>query len=319
MSIERIDYTAKDLLMFLGQQESQDIRWGDEFGDDVRHHMEHGHEITGAKLPWQKTHELIRFRPGELTIHAGMNGAKKSMILGQMIQYAAFQGEPGAIMSFEMPIKVTIERLIKQAAATPHPSKEFVQRWLDWSKNRLAFYDKLDTTRSDRVLGALLYVVQELGVKHVAIDSLTKCGLPYGEGSAEKDFLDALTATAKATECHVHLVCHVRKPQNPRGKDGNDPVPSKYDVRGAGEITDFADNVIVHWSNRRWDAINRQIGNRGHHAVSPDDLDYWNNSPAQLMVIEKQRHGAFEGKIGLKFHDSLQFHENKAHHLELQP
>ena len=81
----KVNYTDKDLIAFLGQQESQDIRWGNEYTDELLNHFRHGQVLTGAKLPWPKTHDSIRFRPGEVSIHAGMNGHRKSMVTGQMM------------------------------------------------------------------------------------------------------------------------------------------------------------------------------------------------------------------------------------------
>ena len=33
--------------------------------DELARAVEHGEQITGAKLPWAKTHDLLRFRAGE--------------------------------------------------------------------------------------------------------------------------------------------------------------------------------------------------------------------------------------------------------------
>ena len=81
------NYTDKDLLTFLGQQESQDIRWGSDYEAELLDHFRTGTVLTGAKLPWERTHDLIRFRPGEVTLHAGMNGHFKSMVTGQMMEW----------------------------------------------------------------------------------------------------------------------------------------------------------------------------------------------------------------------------------------
>lgn len=183
----QVSYTDKDLIALLGQQESQDIRWGNEYTDELLDHVKNGQVLTGAKLPWAKTHDLIRFRPGEISIHAGMNGHRKSMITGQMMEWFAAQGEPAGVASFEMPVRDTQKRMCQQAAGTPYPAPEFIRDWAQWNFENLAYYDKLDTTPSTRVLGAVFYMAKDLGCKHIPIDSLTKCGLPYGERGAEKE------------------------------------------------------------------------------------------------------------------------------------
>jgi len=210
MEFSRVDYTDKDLLTFLGEQESQDIRWGNEFEDEFVDFMENGHAITGIKLPWARAEDKFRIRPGEVTIIAGMNGHRKSMILGQVMEWAALAGNRVGIMSFEMPIRDTQQRMCRQAAGCRNVSTQFARDWVRWNHETICYYDKLDTTTSDKVLGAIYYMAKDMGCNVVMIDSLTKCGLPSGERSAEKDFIDALSATAKVFGIHIFLVAHVR-------------------------------------------------------------------------------------------------------------
>lgn len=312
MNFSECQYTDKDLITFLGQQESQDIQWGDAYGEELLEHFRTGTVMTGAKLPWPKTHDLIRFRPGEVTIHAGMNGHFKSMVTGQMMEWFALGGEPCGIMSFEMPVRDTQKRMCQQAAGSPHPAPQFIKQWSQWNHRNLAYYDKLDTTPSTRVLGAVFYMAKELGCKHILLDSLTKCGLPYGERGAEKDFIDALCATAKAFQIHVHLVCHVRKPNN----QGQEYIPNKFDVRGAGELTDLVHNVIIHWADKKKSKLQDRANN--NFTLSPKEQEYLLRS-SQRMIVEKQRNGEFEGTIGLEFHNSLQFNEGRVLRFDMPP
>ena len=67
---------------FAGIQESQHVRPSREFTEDLKERFKHGFQIRGEKLPWAKTHDFIRLRPGELSIWAGINGHRKSMLLG---------------------------------------------------------------------------------------------------------------------------------------------------------------------------------------------------------------------------------------------
>jgi twinkle protein len=302
-SDQDFNYTDKDLLSFLGQQESQKIHWGDHWANDLIEELENGSTLTGAKLPWSDTHDKIRFRPGEVSVHGGMNGHFKSMVTGQMAMWFALQGEPVGIMSFEMPVKVTQMRMCRQAAGSKYPAHDFVRRWSLWNYKHLAYYDHLDTSPSNRVLGAVFYMAKDLGIKHIVIDSLMKCGLPYGERGAEKAFIDALCATAKVFQIHIHLVCHIRKPSGP----DQSKIPTKWDIKGAGEITDLVDNVLVHWSDKKKSELTRKL-NTGR-TLSDTEQEYLLR-PAQRLIVEKQRHGAYEGTIGLEMHDSLQFHKN---------
>lgn len=298
MIIQKINYTDRDLLEFLGEQESQHVEWGNQYSEELLDHFLSRDGLTGARLPWSKTHDQFRLRPGEVTIWAGMNGHHKSMILGQIMQWLAWQdGERVGLMSFEMPIRDTMKRMCQQASGSLAPSEEYIRSWARWNDQRICYYDKLDTTPSERVLGAVFYMAKELGVTHIMIDSLTKCGLPYGERGAEKDFIDALCATAKHFQIHIHLVCHVRKP----GNAGEEHIPTKFDVRGAGELTDLVHNVVICWTDKKKLQLKRRS------QPLSDAEDKYLERPDQRLIVAKQRNGAYEGTIGLYLRDCLQF------------
>lgn len=295
----KVNYTDKDLLAFLGNQESQDVHWGNNFKDALINRFEMGEQFTGSELPWSKTSQQLRLRSGEVTIWAGMNGHFKSMLLGQVIQWIAMKEDvPVGIMSFEMPVADTMHRMVMQAADSKDPSLQFIKDWADWNEDKIAYYDKLDTTRSDRVLGVVFHMAKDLGCKHIMIDSLTKCGLPYGERGAEKDFIDALCATAKVFGIHIHLVCHVRKPHS----GGEEYRPTKFDVRGAGELTDLVHNVIICWADKKRKKL---LASRS--PLSAADSKYLDDNPDQRLIVAKQRGGQYEGTIGLYMRPSLQF------------
>jgi twinkle protein len=300
MNIPNDKYDDKELLEFLGQQESQDINWGDHYAGELAERLETGKLLTGAILPWGKTHNLIRFREGEVTIWAGMNGHKKSMLLGQVMMWFALSQRVG-VMSFEMPVIDTMQRLVYQAAGCV-PSIDFGKQWSEWNHERICYYDQLDTVPAERVLGVIFYMANYLGCKHIKVDSLTKCGLPSGDRDAEKRFIDTLSATAKALNIHIHLVAHVRKPH----QGGEAYQPTKFDIRGAGELTDLVDNVIIVWKDKKLEGI-KQKEQRGG-ILTPDEKTYFDENPDQRLICAKQRRGEWEGNIGLWFHTpSLQF------------
>jgi len=303
MNIPNRNYTDTELIEFLGMQESQDIDWGNAFADQLADWAANGTTLTGDKLPWGKTHSIIRLREGEVSIWAGMNGHMKSMMLGQIMMWIAQEKRVG-ISSFEMSVLSTMQRMATQACGC-HPSAEYVKKWAMWNEEKICYYNKLETTPSDRVLGSMFYMAKELGCKHIVIDSLTKCGLPYGERGAEKEFIDALAATAKALKIHIHLVAHVRKPHQGQ----QESRPTKFDVRGAGELTDLVDNVFIVWMNKRRDQIAQKVD--AGMKLDPADQAYFDDNPSHELICEKQRHGAWEGRINLWFDNkSLQFTPN---------
>lgn len=289
-----------DLIQYLADAsllEGQVIRWGSHWADDLADLAQHGKRIWGDCLPWSKTHGSFRLRPGELTIWAGINGHRKSMILGQIMLNIA-KDSPVCIASLEMKPEETLMRMCRQAASC-YPSASFARKFAAWCEERICIYDQLDTVEEARILGMVYYAAKELGCKHVVIDSLSKCGLPEADYAAEKKFVDRLQWAAKTLKVHVHLVCHMRKGMS------EDRVPNKFDVKGTGGITDMADNVVIVWKDKAKEqaAKKQQAG----QPLSDKELEAM-SSPDQKMIVEKQRHGDWEGAFKFWFDDSsLQF------------
>jgi twinkle protein len=282
--------------------EAQEIHWANHWTDDLADLVKNGHRITGHKLPWAKTHECFRLRSGELTIWAGVNGHRKSMLVGQVMTWIARHSKV-CIASLEMKPRETLLRMCQQAAGC-FPGVDFAREFSEWGENRICIYDQLDTVEAVRILGMVRYAAMELGCKHVVIDSLTKCGLAEEDYAAEKKFLDRLQWTAKRCNVHVHLICHMRKGIS------EDRVPNKFDIKGSGAITDLADNVVVCWKDKRKEeAKKKRMANQTLSEEEQESL----TRPDQKMIIEKQRHGSWEGTFLLWFDDpSLQFIPSEA-------
>lgn len=295
------NYSDQEMMRFIGQQESQDIICAPSLQDQIDTRLREGRTLRGDTLPWTDTHWKIRFGEGQVSLWAGFNGHMKSMLLGQVMMWMSQTVRVG-IASFEMPVIDTMERMIRQAAGCA-PSVQFGREWANWSDNKLFFYDQLDTVPPDRVLGVMYYMATELGVKHMLFDSLTKCGLPAGDRDAEKRFIDTISAAAKALKVHVHLVAHVRKP--PSAVHNKIMIPNKYDVRGAGELTDLVDNVLIVWHDKKRAMLERL---QAKNTLDDKELAYLEENPTHRLIVEKQRHGEWEGTIPLYFHKkSLQF------------
>jgi len=188
--IDFLDYVG-----LIAQQESQELHWASRWADDLADELERGPSITGHKLPWSKTQNVFRIRPGELTIWAGLNGHRKSMMTGQVALWAAREA-PVCIASMEMPPVKTLARMARQAA-TCMPAVEFGRQLASQMENRICIYNQLDTVEAERILGMVMYAANELGCKQVFIDSLTKCGLAEDDRKAEKKFIDRLQWAAQ--------------------------------------------------------------------------------------------------------------------------
>jgi len=119
-----------------------------------------------------------------------------------------------------------------------------------------------------------------------------KCGVGREQYELQADFVDRLCYAAKAHRIHIHLVHHIRK------GDDESRVPNKFDLRGAGEITDLADNVLIVWRNKPKEAKLR------NGKATEEDLQKLD----ALLRVDKQRNGEWEGMVALWHHaDSMQY------------
>lgn len=269
--------------------------------DELVRSVEHGEQITGAKLPWTKTHDLIRFRPGEVTLWQGINGHGKSEMLGQACIGFATQGERVCIASFEMKPQATLKRMLRQTAMNARPSVQAVDRLIDWSRDRLWLYDQQGSVTPPMLYAVARYCADRLKVRHLVIDSLMKCVRGEDDYNGQKDFVDMLCSLARDLAMHIHLVHHAKK-----GED-EDKVPGKFSAKGSGAIVDQVDQMLTVWRNKKKERI-AEAELRKDGEVSADTQD----QPDALLICDKNRHGEWEGRIQLWRHaESLQFTGDK--------
>jgi len=186
------DVDFKKYYKDMGQRESGRIHKPSRWIDQIAERISRGGKPWGDCLPWTKCDELIRLRPGELSIWGGMSGHKKSMLLGWvMCNLAKNYESPVALASLEMPPEETIFRMARQCTGCD-PSVDAVGDFLKWSDERFVIYDELDTVHFQRILGFVYYCAVELGYRHIVIDSLTKCGISPKDSEKGKMFLDKL-------------------------------------------------------------------------------------------------------------------------------
>jgi twinkle protein len=239
----------------------------------------------GAKLPFKKMADKLRFRKGEVTIWTGFNGHGKSLLLGQAVLGFVAQNERVCVASMEMLPEATLERMVRQGEGASRPSREFVDAFLadDCAGQRIWLYDQMGMVNPEKIAAVGGYAADKRGCTHFVVDSLLKCGMGEDDYNGQKRFVDRLCTLARDTGIHVHLVCHSRK-----GRDELTP-PGKMDVRGAASITDQVDNVITVWRNKvKEDAYDT---GKGYNPTDPD----------ALMIVSKQRHGDWEKTCKLWF------------------
>ena len=272
-----------DLLQFMGEQESQYLIRPSDLVNEIRTRFANPPTLTGDCLPWSKTHDHFRFFPGQVTLWAGINGHGKSKLIGQVCAWGLKNS--WLIASMEMLPAETVEGMIKQIAGSEKPSDEYIQRILRWSDKTLWLYDQTDSIKTERILALVRYAAAK-NIHHVVIDSLIKCGIKRDDFVGQAYFVDKLCWLAKTNLIHIHIVHHIRK------NDSEKKIPDKFDIRGAGEITDLVDNVLIIHRNK-----NKEEKPDSHI----DEADCY-------LKIAKQRKLGWEGIFKLWFHkESGQF------------
>jgi len=283
-----------DFLKFLGMQETQYIEPVETFREGLVDRAKNGFILTGERLPWEKAESKIRLRLGEVSIWAGINGHGKSLILGQVLAWLP-RDVKCLIASLEMKPVATLERMCRQTLGGGFPTEKYINEFIEQTDN-IHIYDQTDSVEPDRILGMCHYAAQELGIKHIMIDSLMKCGISPEDYPKQKEFVDRLCWAAKSENIHIHLVHHVRKTSG-----GESSRPDKFDIKGAGEITDLVDNAFIVHRNKK----KEQERDKAHRENTPFDES---DSPDATLTVAKQRHGEWEGAFGLWFNrESTQF------------
>lgn len=243
---------------------------------------------SGIAMPWEKTHQLYRIRPNELTLWPGINGHGKSLVLGQIMVGAMGYGQRVLVASMEMKPVSTMQRMCCQALGMANPSPSEVRRFSTWTDGRLWIYDHLGSVKWAGLLGVMRYCYLELGITQFVVDSLMRCGIADDDYNGQKAFLDALCTFRMDYPVHVHLILHSRKLVDEMA------LPGKFDVKGSGTLTDLADNVVTVWRNKR----KEEAMQKPMHMRSDKD-DAAMKGPDALLVVDKQRHWEWEGKIAL--------------------
>lgn len=249
-----------------------------------------------AVMPWRKTHSMVQFRPGEVTVWGGANGNGKSLVTGQVGLSLCAQGEKVCIASFEMKPSKTLERMGRQFSgfnpndpafagsdAATQELLDVYRQFKEWTDGRLWLYDQQGTVTTRQVCAVVRYCAKERGITHFFVDSLMKCVSGEDDYNGQKQFVDELTSIARDNGIHVHLVHHIRKPTDESHK------PTKYDYKGSGAITDQVDNVISVWRNK------------AKEKKRDEDKQVDEKEPDALLICDKQRNGEWEGSIGLWF------------------
>jgi len=288
---EELKIREVDWSRYLEPGEESKIRDASTYHEQVRQSFLSPETADGLKLPWRKA-DQFHFRSGEMTIWTGYSGHKKSMILGQVMLSIMAQASVVCISSLEMKPHKSLKRMAHQFTGSGEPTMPMLDDMFDWFAGKLWFYDQVGTIDPKRMIAVSRYAITELGVEHMVIDSLMKCGIDEDDYNKQKWFVDELHTLAKDTDAHIHLVSHQKKPHDSREHEPGE----KYGVHGSANITNQPENVLVVYWNKKKDELRL----KGEWVDESD--------PDAYLICKKQREGEAEPLYKLWFDSpSLQF------------
>ena len=219
-----------------------ELRNASEFSDAIW--AEYSRIDEGILLPWPKTHDTIKLRPGELSIWAGINGHGKSALIGNAVGRAAMDGTRCCVASMEWRTPLWLARMGRQIAGTGSPTRAFSDHIAAQYADSLWVFDVAGAAKASRILEVFAYARRRYRIEWFVIDNLTKCGFADDDYAGQKKFVEALADFARVNDCHISLVAHMRK------SDSEDAPSGKMGVKGSGGITDMATTVFEIWRNK---------------------------------------------------------------------
>lgn len=198
----------------------------------------------GLVLPWAKTHDRLKLRPGELSIWAGINGHGKSSVVGHIVGHLTSGGARCCVASMEWRTAMWLARMGRQIAGCARPSRAYSDHIAASYRETLWAFDVTGAAKSRRILDVFAYARRRYKIDLFVLDNLTKCGFADDDYAGQKRFVEDLADFARSTNSHVMLVAHMRK-----GEGGEDRPSGKHGVKGSGGITDVASTVVEVWRN----------------------------------------------------------------------
>jgi twinkle protein len=253
----------------------------------------------GPRLPWKKTHDRLRLRPGELSVWAGINGHGKSQIASQIVAYQASHDVRCCVASMEWRTARWALRMQRQIGAVESLTESYSRSLTHALSSTLWTFNVAGSAKAQRILDVFRYARRRYGIELFLLDNLTKCGFADDDYSGQKRFVEQLADFTRESDCHVMLIAHMRKGES------EDKPPGKFDVKGSGGITDMAPTVVGVWRNKaREHAIEfaEAAAQRGAKFELPDEFaDGGKRAMDARLIVYKQNETGDEPVFNLWF------------------
>jgi len=280
--------TPEILAPYLKIESEHSIRAANEFTKEVLDFYILGDEKTGYKLPWPVLEDKFRLRSGECTLLGGINSSGKSLVLGQIALIAMTQGAKVLSVSLEMSPRSQLIRLWRQSSTSMTPKIDFGLLFNAWCKDKLYFFDKEGSMDMDTLEAGVRYSIDHFGTDLIMVDSLmTISGIKNDDYNAQKEVVCRLADMVRDLECHIVLVAHARKSFSIREK------LDRFSIRGAGELTDRVDNVLLIQRTYSDDPddpdVTLSVSKARHWDMAECDIDLWMDQASMNLLAQNQR------------------------------
>lgn len=244
------------------------------------------HMATFETLPLDASGEKVRLYAGEWSIWSGFPGAGKTTAIRQMackFMKSLRDGECVFIATLEQDPSWYIVEMAGTAAGVETPSEEQITSFLDTYGDKLKIWGIVGIADHKKILATVRDLATNHGCKHAIIDSLMALDIDSGDNEAQRQFSNLLSATARTTGVHVHLVAHPRKPL------AADQAPNSWDVAGSSDLGRLAFNIF--------------FLRRGPQVTGVENISN------MLLHVVKQRTKGWHGEIAGCFYSLMrQFH-----------
>lgn len=221
----------------------------------------------------------VKLYAGTTTLLAGYNGSGKSTLSLQVGHIMSQYGYKTFVLSPEMPPRITAHILARQSTNVGNMTDAEATRAAKHVHDNFLISTTQDRITSYKAIQQMNYGYSA-GCRLIILDSLT-CIKTGHELHQQADFSDELRNWSRShPDAFLLVLAHMRKPSG-----YTNGMVSRYDIRGAGEISDLAGHI---WLMSRKNPFSQQ------------DKAHYGDFDAKLVVDKNRATGDLSCKM-LKF------------------